>query len=1074
MTDLADFWPTADASRDCLRIDADSASDAVALAVHQPMRFKRRTVGGAKEFDVGDETEKDLLDEFMVRDPADGLVIMPIIGNSGTGKSHVIRWLDLQLRYRPDAARRLVIRVSKGRSLKGVLSDILDQVHGAQYERFREQLAKAQERLQPHEAAGLLCEFMALTLSHWSANRSTEAGATKKQAEIDLLFDTYGSPNVLPALLRNNYLRKHHWERTEKDPGPIRRLIAQLFEERSRTEEDDRKDRFVEDDLIFGDQIDHGELGAEERKAIGWLVDDVARAQAVEVLNAALDGAKHRLLGLDPSVNDLFREIRRELLKDKQELVLLIEDFAVLSGLQGALLQVIILDSFKGDEQVLCTMRTALAYTRGYMDTDTVLTRARREYYIPDETTDETSTLQRIESLVAAYLNASRVGLPRLRHAFEDAVRTRGAEAIAKRDWVPSMEGPAKAKDAASLQAFGASANGTPLFPFNDRAVRGFALDGCQRNGKLVYNPRLVISNVLLRVLDHRQAFRDGAFPSERLGERRPEPELTHWVARNVPQEQQQRTLAMLAYWGYELKNTTQLSALDPLLASTFGVTWKLDHRPITPTAPPPKPPSGGPTQPPPPIVTAPQGPREVARAGWIEAFTSWRDGTKLPQDEARAVRTRVATAVANSLDWDVRLQKRQKTSGFTPDKQLANVIWLSNASTNPPQNESSLVIVSDEDFKDEFRSAELQDELLAVMLHHESEDRGGGTWNYDGAEEDAARYSAFVDRVAPLAAKWLEARPLRLSAAWDPIPTLVRGLLIGARALQISGAATRDHAQLIQALFDVGPVVVPSAEDTDWRSTCAKLSALRVERKTNSELPPWQEILGALVGARQGGGSIHALDASRIKPALEAALDAADLVIDWPSMGATDAAVPANKALLHAKDLVAVSKVAKAEQIRLRKWLDDVRAKLGDSIEKDQKAKLIEVARALVTEAKATLLVSDEEATKTRDQVKRFDKAAVIEVLDGTEKALEAKSQADLLSALAGDFDATRRVVSDFCEKLAALQDGIEEQLEKREQSVITQLDDALHGLHDELGGLRSVFEGWALEAKESGHDPD
>src|SRR5207245_3283269 len=112
--------------------------------------------------------------------------------------------------------------------------------------------------------------------------------------------------------------------------------------------------------------------------------------------------------------------IREQLLREQKELVLLVEDFAVLSGIQKQLLQVIIKEAFRDGRQVLCTMRTALAYTTGYMDTATVLTRANVEYRIPDEGTEEDEILSRIERLVGAYLNAVRFS----KDGVEQAYRT--------------------------------------------------------------------------------------------------------------------------------------------------------------------------------------------------------------------------------------------------------------------------------------------------------------------------------------------------------------------------------------------------------------------------------------------------------------------------------------------------------------------------------------------------------------------------------------------------------------------------------------------------------------------------
>src|SRR5205085_2457335 len=83
-------------------------------------------------------------------------------------------------------------------------------------------------------------------------------------------------------------------------------------------------------------------------------------------------------------------------LADGMELVLLIEDFVVLSGLQGQLLQVMVQEAMRDGRQVRCTMRAAIAYTPGYLHTDTVLSRAGYEYRIEDLDADEAATQGRI------------------------------------------------------------------------------------------------------------------------------------------------------------------------------------------------------------------------------------------------------------------------------------------------------------------------------------------------------------------------------------------------------------------------------------------------------------------------------------------------------------------------------------------------------------------------------------------------------------------------------------------------------------------------------------------------------
>src|SRR5882762_9788859 len=115
--DLLTYWPRQEDVSACVKTDAEASSEAVSLAVHQPMHFERRVIGReAGSLPPSDENE--LLGLFLTKNLPDGRVIVPIVGNSGTGKSHVIRWLDAQIRRVEGHERRVVIRIPKGTSLK--------------------------------------------------------------------------------------------------------------------------------------------------------------------------------------------------------------------------------------------------------------------------------------------------------------------------------------------------------------------------------------------------------------------------------------------------------------------------------------------------------------------------------------------------------------------------------------------------------------------------------------------------------------------------------------------------------------------------------------------------------------------------------------------------------------------------------------------------------------------------------------------------------------------------------------------------------------------------------------------
>ena len=101
--DLLKYWPTQESVAACLKIDAESASEAVFLAVHQPVTFERYEIG-SQSGNVVRCGEQELLDAFLKPNLSDGRVIIPLVGSAGLGKSHVVSMDSLQAST--DARRR--------------------------------------------------------------------------------------------------------------------------------------------------------------------------------------------------------------------------------------------------------------------------------------------------------------------------------------------------------------------------------------------------------------------------------------------------------------------------------------------------------------------------------------------------------------------------------------------------------------------------------------------------------------------------------------------------------------------------------------------------------------------------------------------------------------------------------------------------------------------------------------------------------------------------------------------------------------------------------------------------------
>ena len=91
---MMEYWPSLPNMRQGIRTEAEELSDHTLLAVHEPARILRMNTDGSP---LAYETEEQLLKHFLeVQRP------LPIIGNTGVGKSHIIRWWDANLRIRPE------------------------------------------------------------------------------------------------------------------------------------------------------------------------------------------------------------------------------------------------------------------------------------------------------------------------------------------------------------------------------------------------------------------------------------------------------------------------------------------------------------------------------------------------------------------------------------------------------------------------------------------------------------------------------------------------------------------------------------------------------------------------------------------------------------------------------------------------------------------------------------------------------------------------------------------------------------------------------------------------------------
>lgn len=1010
---LLTFWPTEQNILDCIKPEAENPLDSVFLAIHQSMKLKRRRFGSD---DAEDGTEQDLLDDFLRRDLPTGTLLMPILGSSGIGKSHVVRWLDVQLRQRSDSDSRHVIRIPKSSSLKSVLRRILEGLEGSRYDDIRRQLQSARERMTDIQATERIrAELITAIRQRTALAKDRKARARETGGAIDPndeLWIGHGDQRYLPALLSDPITSCIFMEEHEGRRGTIAELARHLTED-SGVENAPRR-QFTECDFDIPDDLKSKikEAAVPAKKYLERLnqSNGQAKAQATQLLNEIIDDAIAPLATpADTSLSDLFYSVRQQLLEEGRELVLLVEDFAVLTGIQGALLDAMIREGVRGKQEA-CVMRTALAVTQGYFKSyETVRTRAVYAWYI-DEVPNESEdvTVGRISDFAGAYLNAARFGAEQLtqlcKHNASD------------RSWLPEFVDNETLTETESqrLDAFGYSPSGHALFPFNRSAILQIA-DWRMRDtdGRLRFNPRSIINDLLIPVLrGYRQQFERDEFPPKwflAFDESTLGPDVRSQIVERFRNAQEQKRLfALVRFWGgnpgeladlrlpkpvYEAFNLPTLDSASRPLPTPANTT----HKKATPRADDKK----EKIEATPAIPSVQTEPKEIA--AWMDRLEKWSQGQELKQKDANELRKAIVDAVMATIDWDAELL-RELLANET--RYLNEWVYLPNAkgaSQCEPTN-AFVVVATPQQFSDSDKQLRLILALRAVVRFHHYK-----TWDYDRADEDFTRYANFIACLRSQAIPWLTSFYRKVDG--DPVPALIESLLFGARILNIESAQSREDALLIDAIFANAnqPVQGESTWDT-LRKDCFERRDLLIEEALSR------------TAARQGSGSqVFAVDGARLLEAMRALKTDWQIKSPFPKHRSGEEGIGRIDA--HIKDLMRRSQSAITERrnLILSQW-QAIHVQLGDDF--DKQAIVAALNHVVDMTRQFSIKDSQDNLAQLSKLIEGFRDAAVAKCLQHAQRIKGETGGGALLSALAQVDDATLTLIANFVSDFAAFLD--------------------------------------------------
>jgi ABC-type oligopeptide transport system ATPase subunit len=636
-------WDPATAAN-TISVEAISPSAAVFRATHAPLRIQRARLDGRQLVLEGQPVDEGtVLHDFLNHESNSGALLMPIVGESGSGKSHLVRWVREHLELVDDGRRdREIIYLEKHRtSLKAVVQSLIAKADSDELKQLKAEIDKF--------TADIDASVLARRLIH-SLNETLVAETGRGvSGPARQLFGPHG----LGALLDDPHVSEFMLQPEKFVP----QLATYLLRDRTKGDKD-RPPKFTVDDLPL-DITDVSKASALAKK---WVQVLSAKAElqeiAIDLLNEHLETAINRSFNLGMGrLLEAMTLVREEYHRQGKEIVLLIEDFALIQGVQKDLLDAVVEAAHREGATRLAPIRTLMAVTTGYFRDlpETALTRVQANlgyaYDLDVPFSEEDTGEEAIAAFVGRYLNAARIGKDQLE-------QVGGAE-------------PPNACDTCPLQprchdAFGASADGYGLYPFNRSALTRMVHSTASKDEPWGFVPRTVLGSVVRPILiEHAGSLRRGEFPDAAFSESFPTADIDttldtavrSFIDTNDRVAGPRRRL-ILEFWG---DAAAQGIEIDPTVLEAFA---------LNPLA------AGVQAPPQQPQREAEPSPQRSATPGTaktedktyrlsvqrsLQNIEEWvTRGDDLKQDHARAIRTVIATAVAERYRWNAPLMQAQ------------------------------------------------------------------------------------------------------------------------------------------------------------------------------------------------------------------------------------------------------------------------------------------------------------------------------------------------------------------------------------------------------------------------------
>jgi len=909
-----------DMVRQVMDVEATQPEDHIFLATHHPTKMYRQNLTEAQSRIPYDE--ESFLKDFL---ETPDFAFVPILGTSGTGKSHLIRWLYTRLRGICQEPHYRVLLIPKvGTNLKDIIERILGGIEGPEFDEYRNRLRQATNTLTEAEAREQLL-----------ANLAISVGLSGKGDISSLSELEYEIAKGLPDLLRDPYFTEQFWLKPKRI---IERLVTHILGAQNRVEDVEERRGFLIEDLPTG--ILNRQKASEKARDFYTHLDSdfIPKHEVVKWLNKHLDMAIARVLNLGrEDLQRLMLDVRRALARQGVELILLIEDFAKLQGIDREVLEAVLARPQQVEGEPLCAMRTALACTTGYFQglIDTVRTRTDFSVNLDIETVDEQSLVTQtdVQQLASRYLNAVRLSNEEIQAWLTDTDEETGQpynsvpNACVDCEYRPDCH-----------TGFG-QIDGVGLYPFNANAIERMR----DRVNTGVFNPRTLIKNVLRYTLEyHRSNLEEGRFPSPLLlahfrGNTLSAMIIREIESRDTPDDARRRE-ALLNLWanGNELCDLPSevhtafelrplgiqvqkpVSTTTATRAKTAIATFTVTPTTVTPTTP---------------AVEATgtvSFPTKLDEQ--IQALNEWRTGAPLPQLVAQALRPLVFDAINTRTDWNAALLLRNQFVNkafkstnivFRNDFKGRNATSSDGASLRLAKGINLILPVEETDLGDTTLA------LQGILLYHHYKH-----WRFDNGATYFRIYARKLEEWSSFILSEIPKIPAKSNTVWDPVPAVAELLAIVNR---MAGRSTDSSEKRINAIFmDLEKVEVKHRAE-NWQKLFNTLKRYQ---------PKLQEILQARIPCTKGGSTrLQVIDAAQLVAPLS------EIVKDWhpkADISEVSADIPFN-AISEARKAVdtLLDQAVREERDRQLAFYQRVVQELGEDFSKQDVISSLEQAMA-------------------------------------------------------------------------------------------------------------------------------